>query len=122
MRVRDLIRKFRGDQARAAGMIAGQAGKIRDLESKLDAAETAIVKLMQSGNAGTDEQVRFLKKELEKRARLIDQLRAGVVDDAQTAALRYDRDQALAAARALEHRLAIFQAANDRISARPVAA
>ncbi|MFF3622365.1 hypothetical protein [Streptomyces sp. NPDC002467] len=116
MRVRDLIRRFRGEQDRSAGVIAGQAVKIRDLEAKLETAETAIVKLMRAGHGGTDDQVRFLKKELEQRARLIDQLRAGVVDDAQTAALRYDLQQARAAARALESRLAMLQAANDGIS------
>lgn len=122
MRVRDLIRRFRGDQTRAQGVIDGQAVKIRDLEAKLEATETAVVKLMRSGHGGTDDQIRFLKRELEKRARLIDQLRAGIVDDAQTKALRYDRDQAIERAKGLEQRLAILQAANDRISSPAVAA
>lgn len=121
MRVRDLIRRFRGDQDRAAGVIAGQAVKIRDLEAKLETAETAIVKLMRSGNSGTDEQIRFLKAELEKRARLIDQLRAGVVDDAQTAELRRQNHDLRQAHRDAERRLAELQAANDRISATPPA-
>ncbi|MFD5509160.1 hypothetical protein ACFWIB_15465 [Streptomyces sp. NPDC127051] len=117
MRVRDLIRRFRGDQDRSAGIIAGQAVKIRDLESKLENTEAAIAKLMRAGSGGTDLQVDFLKKELAKKARLIDQLRAGVVVDAQTAALRHDRNQAMARARGLEQQLAMLQAANDGISA-----
>lgn len=120
MRVRDLIRRFRGDQDRSAGIIAGQAVKIRDLEARLEAAESAVVKLMRSG--GSDDRIGFLTAELERRARLIDQLREGVVDDAQTAALRYDRDQAKARARGLEQRLAMLQAANDGISSPAVAA
>lgn len=116
MRVRDLIKAFRGDQDRAAGVIAGQAVKIRDLETKLETAEMAIVKLMRSGNSGTDDQIRFLKTELEKRARLIDQLREGVVDDAQTAELRRQNHDLRAAYRGVEQRLAILQAANDGIS------
>lgn len=119
MRVRDLIRRFRGDQTRAQGVIDGQAIKIRDLESKLEAAETAVVKLMRSGHGGTDDQIRFLKQELEKRARWIDQLREGMADDAQTAELRRQVTDLRTANRGLEERLAILQAANDRISARP---
>lgn len=122
MRVRDLIRRFRGDQAKAAGVIAGQAAKIRDLETKLEAAETAVVRMIRSGRGGSDDQARFLKTELERRARLIDQLRAGVVDDAHTAALRYDRDQAIERARGLERRVAELQAANSSISLIEVAA
>ncbi|MCB5168046.1 hypothetical protein LG634_24865 [Streptomyces bambusae] len=119
MRVRDLIRRFRGDQARSAGVIAGQAVKIRDLETRLESAHAALTKNMQTRSSGTDDQIRFLTAELERRARLIDQLRAGVVDDAQTRQLRYERDQAVAAARGLERRLAEFQAENDGISAAP---
>ncbi|MFJ3923069.1 hypothetical protein [Streptomyces sp. NPDC090022] len=119
MRVRDLIRRFRGDQARQAGVIAGQAVRIRDLETRLDAAETAVVKLMRSGNTGSDDRILYLTRELERRARLIDQLRAGVIDDAQTAALRYDLRQAVERARLLERRLAVLQADNEGISERP---
>jgi hypothetical protein len=115
MRVRDLIRRFRGDQDRAAGVIEGQAVKIRDLESKLEAAETAIVKLMRSGHGGSDDQIKFLTRELEKRARLIDQLRGGVVDDAQTAELRRQLHDARQARRGLEDIVADLQAANSGI-------
>ncbi|AZM91465.1 hypothetical protein [Streptomyces sp. W1SF4] len=121
MRVRDLIRRFRGDQTRAAGVIAGQAVKIRDLEARLETAEAAVVKLMRGGGADID-RVGFLTTELERRARQIDQLRAGVVDDAQTAALRFALQQERAAVRALESRLAMLQAANDGISSPAVAA
>lgn len=122
MRVRDLIRRFRGDQDRAAGVIAGQAVKIRDLESKLEAAHAALIKNMQTRSSGSDDQVKYLTRELEKRARLIDQLREGVVDDAQTAELRRQNHDLRAAYRGIEQRLAILQAANDGISSSAVAA
>ncbi|WKD36554.1 hypothetical protein [Streptomyces xanthophaeus] len=115
MRVRDLIRRFRGDQNRAQGVIDGQAVKIRDLESKLEATEAALVKSMRSGRGGTDEQVGFLKQELERRARLIDQLRAGVVDDAQTAELRRQIHDLKAAHKGLHEEVAILTAANSGI-------
>ncbi|MFJ6935725.1 hypothetical protein [Streptomyces sp. NPDC101132] len=111
MLMRPLVRRLRAAQ----DVIVAKDARIHDLESKLEAAEAAVVKLMRSGAGGADDRIRFLTTELDKRARLIDQLRAGVVDDAQTAALRYDRDQARAAARALESRLADLQAANSGI-------
>lgn len=116
MRVRRLINLFRSDQTRAQGVINGQAIKIRDLESKLTAAETANVKLMRSGHGRTDDQIKFLKQELEKRARLIDQLRTGVIDDAQTIELRRQLHQERQATWALENRLAQLQAENSGIS------
>lgn len=122
MRVRDLIRRFRGDQDRAAGMIAGQAVKIRDLETKLEAAHAALVKNMQTRNTGSDDQVKFLTRELERRARLIDQLREGVVDDAQTAELRRQLHDARQARRGLEDIVAALQAANSGIPRLEVAA
>ncbi|MFG2978830.1 hypothetical protein ACGFYY_38315 [Streptomyces sp. NPDC048331] len=122
MRVRTLIRRFRGDQTRAAGVIAGQAVKIRDLEARLATADAAVIKLMRNGNSGSDDQIKFLKRELERRARLIDQLRTGVVDDAQTAELRRRLHDTQQANRGLEQRLALLQAANSGISVLEAAA
>ncbi|MFB6809455.1 hypothetical protein [Streptomyces sp. NPDC056387] len=122
MRVRDLIRRVRRDQARSAGVIAGQAVKIRDLERKLETAHAALVKGIQARGGDADDRIGFLTRELERRARLIDQLRAGVVDDAQTAELRRQVRDLRAAHRAAELRLAMLQAANDGISSPAVAA
>ncbi|MER5482977.1 hypothetical protein ABT024_07135 [Streptomyces sp. NPDC002812] len=116
MRVRDLIRRFRGDQNRAQGVIDGQAAKIRDLESRLTSSETTVLKLM-AGRGGVD-QVGYLEKELNRRARIIDQLRAGVVDDAQTAELRRQLRQAKGIASALTLRIENLQAANSGIPRR----
>lgn len=116
MRIRDVIRRFRGDQARARGVIAGQAVKIRDLEARLASSETTVLKLM--AGRGDVDQIGYLEKELARRARLIDQLRAGVVDDAQTAELRRQLRQRTAAVKALEERCAELQAANSGIPAR----
>lgn len=117
MRVRDLIRRFRGDQDQARGVIAGQAARIRDLESRLSASESTVLKLM--AGRGDVDQIGYLEKELKRRARLIDQLRAGVVDDAQTAELRRQLGVAQSAIRSYERLTAELQAANDGIS-RPV--
>lgn len=114
MRVRDLIRRFRGDQTRAQSVIDGQAVKIRDLETRLEAAETAVVKLMRGGGGDVD-RIGFLNRELEKRARLIDQLREGIVDDSQTAELRRQLHDARQARRGLEDIVADLQAANSGI-------
>jgi hypothetical protein len=113
MRIRDVIRRFRGDQAKARGVIDGQAVKIRDLESKLEAAEAALIKAMRGQSEA--ERVEYLDRELTLRARLIDQLRAGVVDDAQTAELRRQMHDLRAANKALEARLACLQADNSGI-------
>lgn len=114
MRVRDLIRRFRGDQTRAQGVIDGQAVKIRDLESRLASSETTVLKLM--AGRGDVDQVGYLEKELARRARLIDQLRRGVPDDGYVRELRRQRDQERAAVKALESRLAVLQAKNSGIS------
>lgn len=116
MRIRDVIRRFRGDQARARGVIAGQAVKIRDLESKLEAAEAAVIKAMRGQSEA--ERVEYLDKELTRRARLIDQLRAGVVDDSQTAELRRQVHDLRAANKGLHERVEILTAANSGVPRR----
>lgn len=113
MRVQTLIRRFRGDQTRAAGVIAGQAAKIRDLETRLATSEGTVLKLM--AGRGDVDQIGYLEKELARRARLIDQLRAGVVDDAQTAVLRRQVHDLRTAVLGLHDQVAILTAANSGI-------
>lgn len=115
MRVRDLIRRFRGDQNRAQGVIDGQAVKIRDLEARLAKSEATVLKLM--AGRGDVDQVGYLEKELQRRARQIDQLREGQMDDPYIRELQRQVRQERAATRDLERRLATLQADNSGIAA-----
>ncbi|MFD3802601.1 hypothetical protein ACFWTC_03005 [Streptomyces sp. NPDC058619] len=111
MRVRKLINLFRKDQARDRGIIAGQAVKIRDLEGKLADAQ-ATSKPRPDDNT---ERIEHLEEELTKQARLIDQLRAGVVDDAQTNELRRQITDLRTANKALHREVTDLTAANSGI-------
>lgn len=121
MRIRDVIRRFRGDQARARGVIAGQAVKIRDLEGKLAGAEAAVVKAMRDGGTESD-RVAYLKKQLKAQVETIRQLRSGVVDDAQTAELRRQNRDLNTALRGLHERVEILTAQSAEVPRRIEAA
>ncbi|MFJ5804821.1 hypothetical protein [Streptomyces sp. NPDC093093] len=114
MRVRDLIRRFRGDQARAASVIAGQAVKIRDLEAKVTEAEAAVFKLMRGGGEESA-RIEYLERLLTRQVETIRQLRAGVADDAQTAELRRQINDLRTANKALHTTVEILTAANSGI-------
>lgn len=118
MRPNDLIKRFRGDQARAHDVIVAKDARIQELEGKLAASERDVVRLIRNASGSDVDRVGYLTKELERRARWIDQLREGVVDDGQTAELRRQVTDLRTANRALEARLAELQADNDGISAR----
>ncbi|MGW7435665.1 hypothetical protein [Streptomyces sp. NPDC054849] len=115
MRPRDLIKAFRGDQAKAQDVIVAKDARIHELEDKLAATERDVIKLMRSGNSSAIDRIGYLEKELNRRARTIDQLRAGVVDDAQTAELRRQLHDLRAAHKGLHAQVEILTAANSGI-------
>jgi len=110
--MRQLIRRFRTAQ----NIAVAQAARIRELEASLDAAEDGVRKLARS--RGDVDHVIQLEKQLKRLTESVQQLRAGVVDDAQTTELRRQLHQERQATRALENRLAELQAANSGIPSR----
>lgn len=115
MRPRDLIKRFRGDQAKAQDMLAAKDARIHELEAKLTASERDVVRLIRNASGSDVDRVGYLTKELERRARWIDQLRKGVVDDAQAAELRRQNHDLRVALTGLHDRVEILTAANSGI-------
>ncbi|MFC8267764.1 hypothetical protein ACFUIZ_18835 [Streptomyces cinereoruber] len=97
---------------RAQDVILAKNARIRDLEEQLDIQQ----RLRQAGSQPSTALLDDLERQLQQQARTITQLRAGVVDDAQTAELRRQLAQEKRANHDLHDRLADLQAANSGIS------
>lgn len=116
MLMRNLVRRIRTAQ----DVIVAKDARIRELEGQLHAANASVVRLLRGADSrqrtgDVSAQLDEMGKQLQRQARTIDRLRAGLPDTEETARLRRALVQEKAANRALENRVALLQAANSGI-------
>ncbi|MFE0651387.1 hypothetical protein ACFVZH_22640 [Streptomyces sp. NPDC059534] len=96
---------------RAQDAIVAKNARIRELEEQLDTQH----RLRQADSRPNTALLTDMEQQLQRQARTITQLRAGVVDDAQTAELRRQLSLAQRTIRELGSRVEDLQAANSGI-------